>query len=122
MRLRVFIEDSFDAAHWLPNVPLVHKCHALHGHTYKIRLEFEGQPGRESGWILDYAEAKCDWDKLKILVDHKCLNDIEQLENPTCEKLTQYIERQMQAYPSGRLLRRIELRETEKCGAVLEYE
>lgn len=45
----IFVEDSFDSAHWLPNVPGGHKCKAMHGHTYRIRLEVSGDVGAETG-------------------------------------------------------------------------
>ena len=45
----VFVEDSFDAAHWLPNVPEGHKCGRMHGHTYRVRLEVSGDVARDSG-------------------------------------------------------------------------
>jgi len=43
MNADVFIEDSFDSAHWLPNVHEDHKCRRMHGHTYRIRIDIEGQ-------------------------------------------------------------------------------
>lgn len=110
MKLSIFIEDSFDSAHWLPLVPDCHQCKALHGHTYRVRLEFSGEINA-MGWILDYAEAKAQWKKVKDALDHKCLNDV--IENPTCELLAIYI---MERIPASR----IELRETEHCGVVVK--
>jgi 6-pyruvoyltetrahydropterin/6-carboxytetrahydropterin synthase len=31
----IFTEFNFEAAHWLPHVPPDHKCHRLHGHSYR---------------------------------------------------------------------------------------
>src|SRR6185312_5624161 len=54
----IFLEDTFDSAHWLPNVPAGHKCKRMHGHTYSVRIEVSGTLGKESGWVIDYADIK----------------------------------------------------------------
>lgn len=108
----IFIEDSFDSAHWLPNVPADHKCRRMHGHTYRIRMYVSGEVGEQSGWIYDYAELKRHWEPVKSALDHKCLNDV--ISNPTCELLAAYIADELP------MLTRIELRETERCGVVWE--
>lgn len=115
----VFFEDSFDSAHWLPNVPVDHKCHNLHGHTYRIRLEFEGPIGPETGWVIDYAEIKKLWEPVKFILDHHCLNEIEGLENSTCELLAQWIWLRFKATPEGVWLSLLEVRETAHCGVIL---
>ncbi len=112
MRTAVFIEDSFDAAHWLPNVPLDHKCHRMHGHTYRIRMEVAGKVDPALGWIIDYSDLKEAWEPVKERLDHRALNDI--LANPTCELIAGYI---ANCIP---MLSRIELRETVNCGVVWE--
>lgn len=111
--MKIFIEDSFDSAHWLPNVPDGHKCKQMHGHTYRIRLEFAGEIGEVSGWVIDYADVKSVWEDVKQMLDHHCLNDI--LRNPTCELIAGWIGSRI-----GFGLCRIELRETVNCGVVWE--
>lgn len=108
--MTIFIEDSFDSAHWLPNVVPGHKCAAMHGHTYRIRLEVSGPVGVESGWVIDYADLKYAWSIIKAELDHRCLND--ELPNPTCELIAEYIGSRLPA------VSRIELRETVNCGVV----
>ena len=104
----IFLEDSFDSAHWLPNVPDGHKCKQMHGHTYRIRLEMSGEVGAETGWVMDYSDLKAQWNQVKDMLDHRCLNDI--LPNPTCELIAAYIGSQIPC------LEWIELRETVNCG------
>lgn len=110
-----FVEDTFDAAHFLPNVADGHKCKRMHGHTYKIRITVRGAIDPVYGWVIDYSEIKAIWNRLKIELDHHCLNDL--IPNPTCELLAVYI--------AGRLDERmkihsIELRETANCGVFLD--
>lgn len=115
--MTVFIEDSFDSAHWLPNVPDGHKCKALHGHTYKIRIEVTGSVGKNTGWVVDYAVVKTAWMLIKEEIDHKCLNDIPGLENSTCERVAELIFDRM--FNAVRGVSGVELRETEHCGVVI---
>ena len=117
--MKVFIEDSFDSAHWLPNVPADHKCRRLHGHTYRIRMEFDGEVGEQTGWVFDYAEIKSLWEPIKLRLDHHCLNEIFGLENPTCERIAEWIQNALNILGNPRLSR-LELRETVNCGVVIE--
>jgi 6-pyruvoyltetrahydropterin/6-carboxytetrahydropterin synthase len=107
----VFIEDSFDAAHWLPNVPDGHKCKRMHGHTYRVRIEMTGPVGAETGWVMDYETIQKAWRPAKNTLDHHTLNDI--LPNPTCELIAEWIGHSMGPWCS-----RVEVRETVNCGAV----
>lgn len=108
--MTIFIEDSFDSAHFLPNVPDGHKCKRMHGHTYRIRLEVAGLVGAQSGWVMDYTEVKNQWALVKEQLDHRCLNDF--VLNPTCELIAEWIGRELF------FVSRIELRETVNCGVV----
>jgi 6-pyruvoyltetrahydropterin/6-carboxytetrahydropterin synthase len=111
----IFLEDSFDSAHYLPNVQPTHKCHELHGHTYRIRIEITGEVGERTGWIMDYQTARNVWQhNVKQVLDHRLLNEIEGLQNPTCELIAAWIAERLDF--AG--LVRIELRETEHCGVV----
>lgn len=113
----IFFEDSFDSAHWLPNVPEDHKCHNLHGHTYRVRIEIKGDVGARTGWVIDYAEVKAVWDPIKKEIDHKCLNEIDGLQNSTCEHLGLWI---WERFTCAHLpISQLEVRETEHCGVVV---
>lgn len=116
--IRIFLEDSFDSAHFLPNVPTRHKCHNLHGHTYRVRLEVQGDMDPYMGWIIDYAEVKDKWDGVKIGLDHKNLNDVVGLSNSTCENVASWIWSYLKPILPG--LCRIELRETERAGVIYD--
>lgn len=111
----IFIDISFDSAHWLPRVPDTHKCHAMHGHTYRGTIEAIGDVDPKMGWIVDYTELKYAWSIAHALLDHNTLNDV--LENPTCGNLAEYIRLHMEsAFP--KLMFTVKLRETETCGAI----
>ena len=81
---------DFDAAHHLPKLPFNHKCRHMHGHTYRVDVICRG-PLDERGFVVDYAEIVEAWEPIHELIDHKVLNDVEGLENPTTEVLAPWI-------------------------------
>jgi len=81
---------DFDAAHWLPNVAPDHKCHRMHGHTYRVEVICEGEVD-DRGMVVDYAEIAEAWAPIHAILDHRVLNDIPHLSNPTTELLAPYI-------------------------------
>lgn len=87
---------DFDAAHWLPFVADGHKCKRMHGHTYRVEVACVG-PLNAQGMICDYAEISAAWAPLHDRLDHRKLNDVPGLENPTTEILAPYILRELRA-------------------------
>jgi 6-pyruvoyltetrahydropterin/6-carboxytetrahydropterin synthase len=114
--LSVFVEYSIDAAHFLPNVPEGHKCGRMHGHRYDIRLEVSGCQQESTGWIIDYALIKAIVDPIIMGLDHQTLNEIEGLENPTCEEIVYWIKSKVRGHLPG--LTMLEVRETDRSGCV----
>ena len=108
----IFLEYSIDCAHYLPNVLKGHKCGQMHGHRYDIRLEIAGDVDAVTGWIVDYADVKDLADPVIMGLDHKSLNNIDGLENPTCENIVRYLRDNL---PFD--LQAIEVRETARAGA-----
>ena len=90
MRVQIAKRFDFDAAHWLPNVSEGHKCARLHGHTYRVEIACEGEPDKR-GMVVDYAEITQAWNPIHALLDHRLLNNVEGLENPTTELLAPWI-------------------------------
>lgn len=111
-----FREFTFDSAHFLPNVPDGHKCKNLHGHTYRLKVFIEGELDARYGWIMDFAELKKHVNSVLDVVDHKTLNDIEGLHNPTCELLAVWL--WMRIKPIIPELKKLELNETPFSGVV----
>ena len=111
----IFLEYSIDCAHFLPNVEDGHKCGSMHGHRYDFRIEVAGTPDTYSGWIIDYAEVKKIADPVIMSLDHRELNAISGLENPTCERIATWTRDQLLPLLPG--LYSIEVRETARAGA-----
>lgn len=118
MRARVVRTFTFEAAHRLPNVPPEHKCARLHGHSFRVEVTVEGEVGADSGWVVDFADLKRAWEPLHTALDHRYLNEIEGLGNPTSEVLAAWIwERLARTLPG---LERLEVAET--CTSRVVYE
>ncbi len=116
----IFKEFNFEAAHRLPNVPPEHKCARLHGHSFHVRVSVRGGVGPTTGWVMDFADIKTAVAPLHDQLDHRYLNDIPGLENPTSEVLAQWIWRALERSLPG--LDAIEVRETCTSGCVYRGE
>ena len=114
----LFKEFTFDSAHSLPHVPDGHKCKEVHGHTYRLVVFIEGELDPHLGWVMDFAEVKGVVKPIIDKIDHKYMNDIEGLENPTCEIIAKWLWDQIK--PAIPLLKKIELHETPTSGVVYE--
>lgn len=82
---------QFESAHRLPNLPPDHKCSRLHGHSFRIEVAVTGPVGPDTGWFVDYADIKRAWRPLHDALDHRYLNEVEGLSNPTSELLAIWI-------------------------------
>jgi len=89
--MEIYKDFQFEAAHRLPNVPDGHKCGRLHGHSFRVRIVVAGEPGPDSGWIMDFADIKAAFKPIYDQLDHNYLNDIPGLDNPTSEHLARWI-------------------------------
>jgi 6-pyruvoyltetrahydropterin/6-carboxytetrahydropterin synthase len=114
--MEIYKEFSFDSAHFLPNVPDGHKCKEMHGHTYRLKVFIQGELDPKLGWIMDFKELKEALLPVIEALDHKLINNVPGLENPTAENITVWIWNQIQ--PALPLLSRIELYETPTTGVI----
>ena len=81
----------FEAAHRLPHVPVTHRCHRLHGHSYRVEVQLEGPVDPHSGFVADFFDIEAAFAPIIKTLDHYCLNDIGGLENPTAENIAVWI-------------------------------
>ncbi|RYY00291.1 MAG: 6-carboxytetrahydropterin synthase QueD [Gammaproteobacteria bacterium] len=114
--MEIYKDFSFDSAHFLPYVPEGHKCKNMHGHTYKLRVFVQGKPDPKLGWIMDFKELKDIVNPLIEQLDHRLINDIPGLDNPTAENITVWIWDRIK--PLLHNLSKIELYETPTTGVI----
>ena len=107
---------QIEAAHHLPRVPEGHKCARIHGHSFRIEIHVSGDVGNTTGWVMDFADLRVAFQPLFDQLDHRYLNEIEGLENPTSENLARWIwQRLRQRLP---LLSKIVVQETCNAGCI----
>jgi len=94
---QLFVEEHFDAAHYLPNYH--GKCEKLHGHRFKVVARFEAAKLDETGLAYDFAQLKQHLRKVLARFDHTCLNDVPPLDKigPSSENIAATIYDALQA-------------------------
>jgi 6-pyruvoyltetrahydropterin/6-carboxytetrahydropterin synthase len=118
MTMELVKEFTFEAAHRLPMVPPGHKCARLHGHSFRVALHVRGAVDERLGWVVDFAELEAAFAPCHAQLDHRYLNEVEGLENPTSERLARWIWRRVAPALPG--LARVVVRET--CTSACIYE
>ncbi len=118
--MEIYKDITFEAAHVLPHFPEGHKCRRLHGHSYRVRIYITGPIDPHTGYILDFAELKKAFKPLHDQLDHRYLNEIPGLENPTSERLIKWIWKRLQ--PRLKNLSRLEISETCTSGCIYQGE
>ena len=116
----VFRVFQVEAAHWLPNVPAEHKCRRLHGHSFRIEVHVSGDIGADSGWVMDFADLRRAFQPLFDQLDHRCLNDIDGLDNPTSENLARWVWQRLEGDLDG--LSKVVVQETCNAGCIYRGE
>jgi 6-pyruvoyltetrahydropterin/6-carboxytetrahydropterin synthase len=89
-RTRIGRTYRFESAHRLPRLPVTHKCHHMHGHNYRAAIVVAGTLD-ERGFVKDFAEIDAEVMPLIATLDHKVLNDVPGLENPTAEVIAAWL-------------------------------
>jgi 6-pyruvoyltetrahydropterin/6-carboxytetrahydropterin synthase len=63
----------------------------MHGHSYAITMVIEGEVDGARGWVMDFAEIDEHVQPLVRALDHRVLNEIPGLPNPTSELLAAWL-------------------------------
>jgi 6-pyruvoyltetrahydropterin/6-carboxytetrahydropterin synthase len=114
--MEIFKVFHLDAAHRLPNVPAGHKCARVHGHSFRIEVHIQGTVDPKLGWVIDFADMAKAFQPVHDQLDHKYLNDIDGLSNPTSENLAKWIWQRLQ--PALPQLSKIVVQESTESGCI----
>ena len=112
----IFRIFHLQCARRLPALPESHPCSRLHGHSFRVELTVSGDVDPVLGWVLDFADLEAAWRPIHAELDHRNLNDIAGLENPTSENLAVWLWQRLKPALPG--LSRIKLMETHDSGCV----
>ena len=105
----------FESAHHLPLLPEGHRCRNLHGHNYRVEVVVSGKLDPR-GFVMDFAEMDAAIMPIIKEVDHRLLNEIAGLENPTAEIIASWFFQRIEGCESVRVY------ENDDCWAEVRVE
>ena len=85
----------FEAAHTLNRSYETEGSLRIHGHTYEAKVTVTGSPDLQSGMLVDLAILRKEIERVRAMLDHSLLDEVEGLEQATLENLTIFIRNQM---------------------------
>jgi len=102
---QIFVEEHFDAAHYLPSYH--GKCEKLHGHRFKVVARLEAPKLDDSGLAYDFALLKQHLTGVLARFDHTCLNDLSPFDKiaPSSENIASAIYDALQPRFAGSLVK-----------------
>ena len=89
--MEIFVKFDFAASRRLTKLPVSHPCSRVHGHTFEVQITLVGEVDSSTGFMVDFSLVEEKLDNVKAIVDHRYLNDINGLENPTTQILAQWL-------------------------------
>ena len=107
----------FCAARRLTQLDETHCCSRLHGHNFRLVITLAGALDPHKGWLMDFAQLDAIIHPIIAQCDHRYLNDIPQLENPTTENIALWLWRAIQKELP--LLQKLTLEEAAEQGVTL---
>jgi 6-pyruvoyltetrahydropterin/6-carboxytetrahydropterin synthase len=87
----------FDSAHTLERSVEADPSRRVHGHTYHAEITVAGQPSPATGMVVDLGQVREVIERVRDMLDHRMLNEVEGLGTPTLENLCAFLWRQFEA-------------------------
>ena len=110
----IFRIFHLQCARRLPMLPDAHPCSHLHGHSFRVEVHVSGPLDATLGWVVDFADIEAAWQPIHAALDHRNLNDITGLDNPTSERLAMWLWEKLKAALPG--LSKVVVMETHDSG------
>lgn len=85
----------FEAAHTLRRNYESEGSIRIHGHTYEAEVTISGTLDPITGMVADLGQLREEIDRVRSLLDHRFLDEIEELGPATLENLTVFIRNEM---------------------------
>jgi 6-pyruvoyltetrahydropterin/6-carboxytetrahydropterin synthase len=86
----------FDCAHTLERVIETEGSRRIHGHSYRAQVTLRGKPDPVSGMIIDTSLLAMKLAQARDALDHRLLDEINDLGPGTMENLCAYIWRKLE--------------------------
>ena len=115
--IEITYEFWFDAAHQFLHMPVGHRYHGLHGHSFRVEVAVAGTPDPASGFIVDFAQLEAAGESIRERLDHRFLNEVVGLESPSLEHISRFVWNELKPRFPG-LSRVIVRRDSHRHGCV----
>ena len=86
---------GFDAAHRFDAFPMGHPNRRMHGHSFQVEVAVRGTPDPRTGFVVEFTQFETACGTLRDTLDHRVLNEIEGLAQPSLERLSIWIWEQL---------------------------
>jgi 6-pyruvoyltetrahydropterin/6-carboxytetrahydropterin synthase len=91
MTTEIAYRFGFDAAHRFEHFPEGHPNRAIHGHSFQVEVAVAGEPRAETGFVADFGDIERLCGEIRARLDHRMLNDVPGLGQPSLENLARWI-------------------------------
>ena len=81
----------FESARHLTGLPAEHRCSRVHGSSFTVEVTVAAPIDPVTGWCVDFDVMEHSWRQLHNVLDHRLLNEIDGLSNPTTEHIAVWI-------------------------------
>jgi 6-pyruvoyltetrahydropterin/6-carboxytetrahydropterin synthase len=91
----------FEAAHTLVRSIDSQASARIHGHSYRTVIAVQGEPDQATGMLVDLGALERQLASTRSLLDHRLLDDVDDLGPATLENLSAWIWRQVASVAPG---------------------
>lgn len=91
MKFELEHQFRFESARFLPTLPEGHPCRRMHGHSFIVRLKLVGEKDAATGWVVDFHHIQKVVGPIVGELDHRVLNEVPGLANPTSENICEFL-------------------------------
>lgn len=95
----------FEAAHTLQRSVDKESSQRIHGHSYEAEVTLAGPADPATGMLVDLAQLRAEIGRVREMLDHRLLDEVDGLGRPTLENLCAFIRRHLE--PRMPLLRAV---------------
>lgn len=81
----------FESARHLTGIPPEHRCSRVHGSSFVVEVTVLAPIDPVTGWCVDFDVMEQGWKRVYDVLDHRLLNEVDGLENPTTEHIAVWI-------------------------------
>src|ERR1700722_18582613 len=85
----------FDASHTLDRSIDTDASRRIHGHSYRAEVTLSGKTDPKTGMVMDFGLLERQLSQAREGLDHRLLDDVEDLGPPTMENLAAWIWRRL---------------------------